>query len=205
MENDPYGPIAYCGALNQEILRSRALIAQLKANNETARELFHTLTNLLTVRFLLLDAIRQTSRQARRVRLHLRCTRPASTVMRRKHTRRHLTVLQALAILEAATLNCREININTPAISAAFSILEPRIQPKWLIPQFRCYLDNAQEGRLRVTFLEIRAAVAQSVRTKRDSLALKFHYTHNPMIKQEIDHLGRELAKLDTPLDFSKK
>jgi len=125
--------------------------------------------------------------------------------MRRKHTRRHLTVLRALAILEAATLHCRETNINTRAISDAFGILERRIQPQWLVPQFRCYLDNGQEGGLRVTFLEIRAAVAQLVRSKRNSLALKLHYTRNAMIKQEIDLLGRELARLDTPLDFSKK
>jgi hypothetical protein len=212
MKRNPYVSLPCSQALNREIVRAGALIDQLKANNEKARELFHLLTNLLTVRFLLLDAIRQNSRKARRIRLGLKCTRPTTSAMRRKHTRRHLTVFQALAILEAATLNCRATNINTPAIRAAFSILEPHIQPKWLIPQFGRHLQTvaelekeADERALRATFFQIRAAVAQWIRTKRDSLALKFHYTRNPMIKQEIDHLGRELAKLDTPLDFSKK
>ncbi|MET0500290.1 MAG: hypothetical protein ABW172_02065 [Candidatus Binatia bacterium] len=127
--------------------------------------------------------------------------------------RRHLTVLQALAVLEAATLDCRETNINTPAVRIALSVLERRIRPQWLIPQFRYHLQSAaeevekkaQDQAILVTFLHIRETVTQLVRQRLDSLALKFHYTPNPMIKQEINLLGRELLKLDKPPEFPDK
>jgi hypothetical protein len=48
-----------------------------------------------------------------------------------------MTVLEALAILEAATLQCKERDINTPAVRDALDLLEPHTQPEWLIPQFR--------------------------------------------------------------------
>jgi signal transduction histidine kinase len=44
------GPI-----LNQEIIRARAIIAELKLNTQRAHELTHTLRNLLTVRRLMLE------------------------------------------------------------------------------------------------------------------------------------------------------
>jgi hypothetical protein len=40
---------------NQEIIRARAIIAELKLNNQRAHELRHTLRNLLTVRRLVLE------------------------------------------------------------------------------------------------------------------------------------------------------
>ena len=48
-----------------------------------------------------------------------------------------MTVLEALAILEAAVLECKKRDINTPEIKAALDLLERYIWPKWLIPQFR--------------------------------------------------------------------
>jgi hypothetical protein len=48
-----------------------------------------------------------------------------------------MTVLEALAILEAAVLECKKRNINTPEVKDALDLLEPHIQPTWLIPQFR--------------------------------------------------------------------
>jgi hypothetical protein len=40
--------------VNREIIRARAIIAELKSNNQKAHELTHTLRNLLTVRRLVL-------------------------------------------------------------------------------------------------------------------------------------------------------
>jgi hypothetical protein len=40
---------------NQEIIRARTIIAELKLNNRKAHELRHTLRNLLTVRRLVLE------------------------------------------------------------------------------------------------------------------------------------------------------
>ena len=48
-----------------------------------------------------------------------------------------MTVLDALAILEAATLECQQRDIYTPEVREALNFLEPRIRPEWLIPQFR--------------------------------------------------------------------
>src|SRR5262249_24890730 len=44
--------------VNQEIIRARALIADLKLNNKKAQELTHTARNLITVRRIMLEQIR---------------------------------------------------------------------------------------------------------------------------------------------------
>ena len=46
--------------MNQEIIRAKALIAELKLNNETAHQLTHTIGNLLTVERFLLEQIHRT-------------------------------------------------------------------------------------------------------------------------------------------------
>ena len=48
---------------NQEIIRAKAIIAELRSNNEKAHQLTHTLKNLLTVQGLLLEQIHGTSRR----------------------------------------------------------------------------------------------------------------------------------------------
>ena len=56
-----------------------------------------------------------------------------------------MTVLEALAILEAATLECKKREVDTPELRAALDFLEPHIQPAWPIPQFRHNLDGEQQ------------------------------------------------------------
>jgi hypothetical protein len=41
--------------------------------------------------------------------------------------------LEALAILEAATLECKKREVDTPELRAALDFLESHIQPAWLI------------------------------------------------------------------------
>ena len=53
-----------------------------------------------------------------------------------------MTVLEALAILEAATLECKKKDVNTPEVSESLDLLEPYIRPEWLIPQFRSHVLN---------------------------------------------------------------
>jgi hypothetical protein len=48
-----------------------------------------------------------------------------------------MTVLEALAILETAVLECKKRDVNTPEIKEALDLLEPYIRPAWLIPQYR--------------------------------------------------------------------
>ncbi|HEY6364201.1 MAG TPA: hypothetical protein VI585_05350 [Candidatus Binatia bacterium] len=73
-----------------------------------------------------------------------------------------MTVLEALAILEAAVLECKKRNVDTPEMREALEFLEPPIRPQWLIPQYRHHVlghdrttDVALEGQqqvLRATF-----------------------------------------------------
>jgi hypothetical protein len=48
-----------------------------------------------------------------------------------------MTALEALAILEAATLECKKREADTAELRAGLDFLEPHIQPAWLIAQFR--------------------------------------------------------------------
>ena len=48
-----------------------------------------------------------------------------------------MTVLDALVILEAATLECKQRDIYSPEVREALNFLQPRIRLEWLIPEFR--------------------------------------------------------------------
>jgi len=47
-----------------------------------------------------------------------------------------MTVLGALGILEAAVLECKKRDVDTPEVKTALDLLKRYIWPKWLIPQF---------------------------------------------------------------------
>jgi hypothetical protein len=123
-----------------------------------------------------------------------------------------MSVLEALAILEAATLECKKRNINTPEVNHALDFLGPYIRPAWIIPQFRhhvlteCtdnYIDReGQQQVLRATFPGIRNAVRGMIKVRMDALARRFHETHDMMLRDEISRLSRELIKLVEPWVF---
>jgi hypothetical protein len=115
-----------------------------------------------------------------------------------------VTVLQALAILEAAVLKCKKRDIDTPQVRAALDFLEPHIYPKWLIPQYRhslertsdAHVEVAKQGQqqaLRATFPGIRDSVRVLLEVRMDRLALKFHETKDVKVREEIYRLSREL------------
>ena len=56
-----------------------------------------------------------------------------------------MTVLVALAILEATVLECKNRDVDTPEVKAALDLLERYIWPKWLIPQFRHSVENEEQ------------------------------------------------------------
>src|SRR4029077_2466750 len=125
-----------------------------------------------------------------------------------------MTVLQALAILEAAVLECKQRNVDTPEVTEALDFLEPHIFPKWLVPQFRRhakYHENegwAREGQqqvLRPSFDGIRDSVKVLLEVRMDVLARKFHETHDMKVKEEIERLAGELVTLDKPWRFVEK
>jgi len=53
-----------------------------------------------------------------------------------------MTVLEALAILEAATRQCKQRHIDTGEVTEALDFLEAHIRPAWLVPQYRHALDR---------------------------------------------------------------
>ena len=78
-----------------------------------------------------------------------------------------MTVLDALAILEAATLERKQRDIYTPEVREAIDLLQPRIRPEWLISHFRYHAQlnekneidlnkEAQQQALRAIFPVIR-------------------------------------------------
>jgi len=123
-----------------------------------------------------------------------------------------MAALEASAILEAATLECNKREVDTPELRAALDFLEPHIQPAWLIPQFRHNLDGerghdyaAREGQqqiFRVTFPGIRYSVRVLFEVRMDSLARKFHETHDMKLKDELERLLKEYGKLKEPWVF---
>ena len=89
-----------------------------------------------------------------------------------------MTVLDALAILEAATLECKHRDIYTPEVSKALDFLQPRIRPEWLISHFRYHaqlngknevdLDKeAQQRTLRAIFPRIRESAKDPLGKRR--------------------------------------
>src|SRR5262245_26019318 len=108
-----------------------------------------------------------------------------------------MTVLEALAVLEAAVLECKKRDINTPEVKNALDLLERYIYPKWLIPQFRhSALEHngdsyaAREGQqqvLRATFPGIRNSVRELLGVRADALARKFGETYDMAVKDELE------------------
>ena len=48
-----------------------------------------------------------------------------------------MTILEALAILEAAVLECKKRSTNTPEVKSALDLLELYVRPEWIVSQFR--------------------------------------------------------------------
>jgi hypothetical protein len=111
-----------------------------------------------------------------------------------------MTVLEALAILEAAVLECKKRDVDTPEVKAALDFLEPYVRPQWLIPQYRDHVLGhdrttlvALEGQqqvLRATFPGIRDSVKELIGKQTDALARNFAATHDMKVKDEIETLA---------------
>jgi hypothetical protein len=124
-----------------------------------------------------------------------------------------MTVLEALSILEAATLECKKRDVDTPAVKAALDLLEQHIRPDWLVPRFRHHTLNrrhngnevdgeGQQQVLRATFPGVRDSVKELVGKMMDALAREFHETHDLKVKDELERLVKEYGKLKQPWVF---
>src|SRR5262245_34173848 len=126
-----------------------------------------------------------------------------------------MTVLEALAILESAVMECKKRDINTPEVKEALDSLECYVWPKWLSLQFRHHAptdwtnnhvdQEAQQDVRRATFPGIRDAVRVLLEVRMDALARKFHETKDLKVSDEIYRLSRELIKLDDEWVFRLK
>ena len=123
-----------------------------------------------------------------------------------------MTIIEALAIIEAAVLECKKRNINTSEVLHALNLLEPCIRPEWVMSQFHFntldgFASNeadgeAQEQAIRATFPGIRDSVRELLGKRMDALARKFHDTHDMKVKDEIERLAKEYGKLKEPWVF---
>jgi hypothetical protein len=123
-----------------------------------------------------------------------------------------MTVLEALATLESATLECKQRDIDTPEVREALTFLEPHIQPEWLISQFRYHVQRygqqhwweleAQQQVLCAIFPRIRESVKDLLGKQMDALAQNFAATHDMKVKDEINLLAKEYGKLGEPWVF---
>ena len=125
-----------------------------------------------------------------------------------------MTVLQALAILEAAVLECKQRNVDTTEVTEALDFLEPHIRPTWLVPQYRHALDGhgdreydreGQQQVLRPSFDGIRDSVRNLLGIRLDRLTRQFATTQDVKVKAEIDRLTAEYEKLKEPWRFVVK
>jgi hypothetical protein len=120
-----------------------------------------------------------------------------------------MTVLDALAILEAATLESEKRDINTPEVREALDFLESRIRPEWLIPQFRYHaglnvkdqvdvdlVKKAQQQALLAIFPVIHESVKDLLGKQIDALVREFAATHDMKVKDEIERLAKEYGRL---------
>ena len=123
-----------------------------------------------------------------------------------------MTVLEALATLESATLECKQRDIDTPEIRETLTFLEPHVQPEWLISQFRYHVQRygqqhwweleAQQQVLCAIFPRIRESVKELIEKQMDALARNFAATHDMKVKDEINLLAKEYGKLGEPWVF---
>lgn len=116
-----------------------------------------------------------------------------------------MRVLEALRILEAATLNCKTCRIDTPEVNQALDVLEPHCRPEWRVEGFRHSLEphgdsgNDREGQqqvLRVYFAGIHGSVRKLLSAQIATLSYRYRKTHDQAVKAELDRLTAELERL---------
>lgn len=115
-----------------------------------------------------------------------------------------MRVLDALELLEVATAECKERDIDTPEIRQALDILERHCRPKWRVHGFRenlkrCEESDPGEGQqqiLRIYLGGIRTSVKAWLTKRIGQLNRRYRESKDTGVKAEIDRLTEELARL---------
>src|SRR5262245_17969093 len=122
-----------------------------------------------------------------------------------------MTVLEALAILESAVLECNQRNVNTTEATTALDLLAPYVRPKLVIARFRHHIapeygkEHETEGPQQVlyaTFPEIRNSIRELIGREMDALARDFPDTDDMEVKNAIACLAKEYSRLNEPWVF---
>src|SRR5687768_7556432 len=115
-----------------------------------------------------------------------------------------MPILEALRILEAATIECKDRSIDTPEVREALELLEPFCRPMWYVDGFRNHLKpgeefgpalEGQQQNLRVNFAGVHRCVRALLERRLGDLGARYCRTKDSAVKAEIDRLNAELAK----------
>jgi hypothetical protein len=120
-------------------------------------------------------------------------------------------LLEALRILEAATIDCKTHNIDTPEAREALDLLEPYCRPSWRVKGFREHLirheefgpgGEGQQQNLRVYFGGIYGNVRELLVGRIKRLESRYAKTKGAALKAELDRLTAELNTLPERWNF---
>jgi hypothetical protein len=123
-------------------------------------------------------------------------------------------VLEALRLLEVATVECKLRSIDTPEVREALDLLDPYCRPTWYVDEFRSHLAchhefgpslEGQQQNLRVNFAGIYRNVRRLLATQVGRLRFRCNKTKDPALETELDRLTGELAKLPERWEFAAR
>jgi hypothetical protein len=122
-----------------------------------------------------------------------------------------MTIIEAINILEIATVECKNKDVDRPDVNQALDVVELYVRPEWVVPQFRYHLqregNNAidiadQQAVLNATFFIINDCLKELVRKTMEALACEFDETRDLKVKEEIWRLVREYTKFKDSWEF---
>jgi hypothetical protein len=122
-----------------------------------------------------------------------------------------MRVLEALKILEEATLDAKKRAIDTRHVRQALDVLDPYCAPKWRVAGFRDHLRphtqdgvelEGQQQILRAYFDGIYKNVRQLLLVEIGKLNYRNRKTKDGAVKAKLDRLNSELEKLPEQWNF---
>jgi len=122
-----------------------------------------------------------------------------------------MTIIEAITILEIATVECRSKNVDSPEVNQALSVVELYVSPEWVVPHFRYHLRRLgnsaidiadQQGILSAMFSIINDCVKDLVRKTMEALASEYDETRDSKLEEEIGRLIKEYARFKDSWEF---
>jgi hypothetical protein len=121
-------------------------------------------------------------------------------------------LLEALKILEDATLDCKGRNIDTPEVREALETIDPYCLPRWRVKRFREHLHphpgefgpdtEGQQQALRVCFSGIYASIRDVLCAQVVALWNRYQKSRDYRTKAEVERLAKALKKMPKRWEF---